>query len=270
MTLSSTGRAGWTNLLTSHIVVHLVVVAVPLEFAPPKYAVVVNAIQQRIQDGTYPPGVAIPSEAQLMAEFGSSRPTVVRALSYLQQAGWVEAQQGRGRFVRSRPAVAARQAPEHAAELLERDETAGVKLLKVGPMMAPPRAATALNLAAGTPVIARQRLVVVDQVGPIELGWSYIPVELAAGTDVGESAPLAEGLLRHLTHRKGIQFDHAVERLSGRLPTADEAELLEIGRRDVLITLLVTAFDLAGVPRVAVDVVVPAARHELEDAFPII
>jgi hypothetical protein len=38
----------------------------------------------------------------------------------------------------------------------------------------------------------------------------------------------------------------------------------------VLVTLLVTVFDLAGAPRVAVDVVLPAVRHELEDVFSII
>jgi GntR family transcriptional regulator len=195
---------------------------------------------------------------------------VVRALGYLQQAGWIESRQGRGRFVRSKPAIAARQTPEHAAALLEREETARVKMLKVGPVLAPPRAANALGLDEGTPVIARQRLVIADEVGPIELGWTYVPVELASGTDVGDSAPLGEGLLEHLTRRKGVQFGHAVERLSGRLPTTDEARLLEVGRRDVLITLLVTVFDLAGAPRVAVDAVIPTARHELEDAFPII
>ena len=241
-----------------------------LEFAPPKYAVVVNAVQQRIEDGTYPPGAPIPSEAQLMAEFGTSRPTVVRALTYLQQAGWVEAQQGKGRFVRSRPGSPARPAPEHATDLLGRDEVAGVTVLTAGPVALPARPASALGLAPGSPVIGRQRLVVADEVGPVELGWAYVPVELATGTGIGEPAPLGEGLLEHLSRRKGVEFDHAIERVSGRLPTADEARLLQIGRRDVLVTLLVTVFDLAGAPRVAVDVVLPAVRHELEDVFSII
>lgn len=70
---------------------------------PPKYAVVVNAVQQRIEDGTYAPGAAIPSETQLMAEFDTSRPTVVRALGILQQDGWIESQQGKGRYVKGRP-----------------------------------------------------------------------------------------------------------------------------------------------------------------------
>jgi GntR family transcriptional regulator len=64
---------------------------------PPKYAAVVNAVQQRIEDGTYLPGATIPSETQLMDEFKTSRPTVVRALGILQQDGWIESEQGRVR-----------------------------------------------------------------------------------------------------------------------------------------------------------------------------
>src|SRR5262245_53111277 len=101
---------------------------------------VVNAVQERIQNGSYPPGEAIPSETQLMAEFDVSRPTVVRALGILQQAGWIDAQHGRGRFVRSRIPSEARQAPEHVAGLLERDEAADVTLVKVGAIVAPERA----------------------------------------------------------------------------------------------------------------------------------
>lgn len=241
----------------------------PLEFAPPKYAVVVNAVQERIQDGTYPPGEAIPSESQLMAEFNVSRPTVVRALGILQQAGWIDSQHGRGRFVRSRMPTEGRRTPEHVTGMLEGDEIANVRLVKVGAVVAPPRAAAALELDPDTAVIARQRLVVADEVGPIELGTVYVPVDLAAGTGIGEAEPIAGGVLRHLAQRKGIEFSYATERISTRQPTAEEARLLEVGRRDCLLSLLVTAFDRSGTPRVAVDVLVPASRHELEDAFPI-
>jgi DNA-binding transcriptional regulator YhcF (GntR family) len=66
----------------------------------PKYVTVVNAIQQRIEDGVYPPGSAVPTEMQLCAEFGASRPVIVRALGILQQDGWLDSEQGKGRFVR--------------------------------------------------------------------------------------------------------------------------------------------------------------------------
>jgi GntR family transcriptional regulator len=242
---------------------------VPLEFAPPKYAVVVNAVQERIRNGTYPPGAAIPSEAQLMAEFNVSRPTVVRALGILQQAGWIDAQHGRGRFVRARPPMAGRHAPEHVSDLLKGDDVAGVTLVKVGAVLAPDRAAHALGMAPGTAVIARQRLLVADEVGPIELGTVYVPVELAVGTEIGEGKPIPGGVLRHLAQHKGVEFSHATERISTRQASAEEAELLKVGRRECLLSLLVTAYDRAGQPRLVVDALVPTSRHELEDAFPI-
>ncbi len=241
----------------------------PIEVAPPKYVTIVNAVQDRIENGTYPPGSLLPSETVLMMEFGAARTTVVRGLEFLRQQGWIEGRQGKGRFVLGRPARASRRSPEQTYALLDAAETAGVQLLDVGPVPAPPRAASTLNFAPDTPVVARRRLVVVDEVGPVELGTAYVPVDLAAGTDVGESGPLPEGLLRHLAVRKGIEFDHVTERISARLPSATEAELLKIGRRDPLLTVLLGVCDRGGRPLVAVDVVLPAARHELEDVFPL-
>ncbi|MEU4422914.1 GntR family transcriptional regulator [Actinoplanes sp. NPDC024001] len=235
---------------------------------PPKYAVVVNAVQQRIEDGTYAPGTAIPSETQLMAEFDTSRPTVVRALGILQQDGWIESQQGKGRFVIGRPSPAAQQSADRALELLDQGEDAEVTLLRVGAIMAPNRAAAALDLESDTPVILRRRLMEAE-VGPVELSAVYVPVELAAGTDIGRKTAIVDGVLRHLKDRKDINFDHATERISARLPTAEEAELLKITERDAVLTLLVTVFDRAGMPQFAVDAVIPANRHEIEGSFPL-
>ncbi|MFC5946611.1 GntR family transcriptional regulator, partial [Micromonospora harpali] len=57
-------------------------------FAPPKYAQVMTAIQQRIEAGEYAPGDMLPSETQLVREFGVGRTTVVRALQTLAMQGW--------------------------------------------------------------------------------------------------------------------------------------------------------------------------------------
>ncbi|MBB5871097.1 GntR family transcriptional regulator [Allocatelliglobosispora scoriae] len=239
-----------------------------MELPQPKYVVVVNAIQQRIEDGTYQPGSAIPSEAALIAEFGVSRPTTVRALGILQRDGWLDAEQGKGRFVRSRASIASRQPPGQASTLLKQEERAGVKLLFVGPVLASPRTAAALEIEPGTPLIARQRIVT-SEIGPIELGTSYIPVDLASGTGLGDHSAITEGLLQRLKQRKGVEFDHATERISARLPSEEEATYLEVDPTECLLTVLFTAFDRAGRPLFAVDVLVPASRRELEDAFPI-
>ncbi|MGH3275629.1 MAG: GntR family transcriptional regulator [Streptosporangiaceae bacterium] len=72
----------------------------------PKYAQVVAEIKRRIDRGTYPPGSLLPSEHQLVTEFGVSRPTIVKSLAALRQDGWIDTQQGRGSFVRGRPPLA--------------------------------------------------------------------------------------------------------------------------------------------------------------------
>jgi GntR family transcriptional regulator len=69
--------------------------------------------------------------------------------------------------------------------------------------------------------------------------------------------------------RKGVVFDHAAERISAKLPSAEEARLLEVGRRDPLLAVLLTVCDRTGKPLLVLDVVVPTSRHELEDVFPI-
>ena len=239
-----------------------------INFRPPKYAVVVNAIQQRIEDGTYLPGVAIPSETQLMAEFDTSRPTIVRSLGILQQDGWIESQQGKGRFVRGRPTAQPRHAMDRSSDLLNQGETAGVTLLRVGAIMATNRAASALELDSETPVIARRRLVE-SEIGPVELSSLYVPVELSAGTDIGRSELLSDGVLKHLADRKGVTFDHVTERISARLPSAEEIELLKVGDGDAVLTLLVTVYDHDGRPQLAVDAVIPASRQEIEGSFPL-
>lgn len=244
------------------------VVGMPLKtFEVPKYAQIVEAIQARIGDGTYQRGAMIPSEAQLGAEFGVSRTVVVRALGILEQDGWVEAEQGRGRFVRRTESRQASMAGVGGG-VLEREKTAGVELLFVGLAEAPARAAYALGIAEGAPVAARRHRLT-SEIGPVELGTLYVPVDLAAGTDLLESRPLPEGVVAHLAARKGVLCQEAADRIGARMPTTAEARTLEITRREPVLTVLVTGFDAAGKARFAVDAVIPASRRELEDRFPL-
>jgi GntR family transcriptional regulator len=71
----------------------------------PKYLRVAEALRRSIAQGAYRPGQTIPSEPQLAAEHGVSRPTVVRALELLKRDGWIESRQGYGTVVRERDAA---------------------------------------------------------------------------------------------------------------------------------------------------------------------
>ncbi|MGW5673955.1 GntR family transcriptional regulator [Streptomyces sp. NPDC003860] len=70
----------------------------------PKYVRLAETLRTSIANGTYAPGEKIPSEPQLAAEHGMSRPTVVRALELLKRDGWLESRQGYGTVVRPRAA----------------------------------------------------------------------------------------------------------------------------------------------------------------------
>ena len=240
------------------------------EFTPrlKKYETIVAALQARIADGTYPPGSMLPSETQIMAEFDVARPTAARVFELLRLQGWIEAHQGKGRFVTGVPAPA-RGIPDRAAALLALEVDGRVRVLDVARRAAPNRAMAALELESATPVVVRRWLTTVAEVGPVELATAYVPVELAVGTDVGSIDPLPDGLLRHLAARKQIGFTHATERISARMATAEESTLLELARRECVLTSLLAAHDRTGRPVVALDLVHVPTRIELEDSFPI-
>src|ERR1700722_13766718 len=160
----------------------------------PKYAQVVAEIRRRIERGTYPPGSLLPSEHQLVAEFGVSRPTIVRSLASLRQDGWIDTQQGKGSFVRGRPALAdaERTRPAHGVLDLAEAELAG-ELVQAGVKLAPPHVTALLGLPAGARAFVRQRLLS-DDGEPVELASAWLPLEIAQGTDLASAELLGESL----------------------------------------------------------------------------
>lgn len=60
---------------------------------------VVDAMQSRIREGRLAPGAKLPTEGQVMGEFGVSRTVVREALSKLQASGLVATRHGVGTFV---------------------------------------------------------------------------------------------------------------------------------------------------------------------------
>ncbi len=238
------------------------------DYAPPKYAQVVAEIKSRIERGQYPPGSLLPSEHQLVSDFGVSRPTIVKALSALRQDGWIDTQQGRGSFVRGRPALAGAERTRPAQDVLELPEASlsGV-LVQAGVKLAPGYVTRLLDLEAGAKAFLRQ-LLLGDGEGPVELASMWLPIDLASGTGLASPDLLDESIRHHLQARKKIRFDHAVERISARQPTAEEAGLLQVPPDAPVLNVIVTAYDATARPLQVVDIVLPGDRHEIHDAYP--
>ena len=66
----------------------------------PKYQQILNSLAAEIRTGKYLPGQKLPSEADLVQRFGTSRITVGRSLKELKDMGLVERVAGSGTFVR--------------------------------------------------------------------------------------------------------------------------------------------------------------------------
>jgi GntR family transcriptional regulator len=238
------------------------------DYAPPKYAQVVAEIKERIERGTYPPGSLLPSEHQLVAEFALSRPTIVKALSALRNDGWIDTQQGKGSFVRGRPALAdaERTRPAHGVIELPEAQLSG-QLVQAGVKLAPRHVTALLGLEHGTRAFVRQRLLTNDG-EPAELATTWLPLELAQGTGLASPDLLGESIRQHLAARKKIRFDHAIEQITARHPSGEEAELLSIPADAPVLSVVVTAYDATGRPIQVSDLVLPGQRHEIRDAYP--
>jgi DNA-binding GntR family transcriptional regulator len=238
------------------------------DYTPPKYAQVVAEIKQRIDRGDYAPGTLLPSEHQLVEEFGVSRPTIVKSLTALRQEGWIETQQGRGSFVRGRPALADAEQSRPAYDVLELPETElRGELVQAGIKTAPLPVLTLLGLEKGAKAFLRQRLLSEGD-EPVELASVWLPLDLAAGTDLASPELLNESLRHHLRTRKKVRFDHAVERITSRHPTGEEAALLQVAADAPVLGVTVAVYDAAKTPLQVVDLVLPGERHELHDAYP--
>ena len=75
---------------------------------PPKYRQVYEALLREIVSGRVIPGGRLPSEADLVQQFGASRITVARALNELQLAGLIERRAGSGSFVAQKSGATSR------------------------------------------------------------------------------------------------------------------------------------------------------------------
>ncbi|CAL9502978.1 HTH-type transcriptional repressor NagR [Streptomyces sp. enrichment culture] len=74
-----------------------------LDGPEPLYEQIAQILGARIADGTYPPRRRIPSEAQIVEEFGVSRPTARAAVQLLVERGLVHTVRGKGSFVVDAP-----------------------------------------------------------------------------------------------------------------------------------------------------------------------
>jgi len=75
--------------------------SVPSNSKVPKHESIRQFLMDAITSGAYNAGHRLPSEAELVKRFSTSRPTVIRALRELQSSGLIERRAGSGSYVRA-------------------------------------------------------------------------------------------------------------------------------------------------------------------------
>ena len=148
------------------------------------YDQIKNDLLSKIKDGTYPEGDTIPSEIELAAAYGVSRPTVRQALQILASEGYLEKRRRRGTVV-TRPKVSQSftmniSSFEDAMRLAGRLPKTNVLLFKRERASA--EVSEKLELAAGREVYKLVRLRYADGL-PNVFVESYIPCDLYPGLD---------------------------------------------------------------------------------------
>lgn len=247
----------------------MVVVPDDMDFTPPKYAQIVRAIRERITDGRYPPGSMLPSESQLVREFGVSRPTVVRALEALKLRGEIDREHGRGSFVRTSPATAEQERARPIRSLLDRAEASEPgNLITVEQRPAAADVARLLEVAESAPLILRQRLTLQDDT-PSELIGLWLPLDLAATAGLDQDGPLTASVRQLVQSATGRRFGHVAERLTARRPTGAETTTLGIAKTSPVLGVLAVVADTQGRPVLVVDLTLPGELHELTDVYPL-
>jgi GntR family transcriptional regulator, histidine utilization repressor len=226
------------------------------------YLRVKQYLKTQLSQGRWPPGALMPSEAELVAQFGVSRMTVNRALRELQGEGLVERVQGVGTFAAQLARVSstltirdlheeieARGHRHHAEVHLTREERATAAL------------ATQLGLEPGAAVF-HTLIVHHDNGVALQCEDRYVnPARAPHYLGVDFTATTPTNYLLQVAPLWEAQYT-----IEASVATEQEARLLGIGRGEPCLVVVRRTVS-RGVPITIARLVHPGSRYQLEGRF---
>ncbi|BFV58078.1 GntR family transcriptional regulator [Kitasatospora sp. CMC57] len=199
---------------------------------------IADSLRERISRNELAPGAALPSERELVAEFGTAPQTARQAVALLKAEGLVVGVRGKGVFVREKPPIirvgsdrvarhhrdsgkAAFQAEVEAAGLQWRQE-----MLEMADVPAPAWVAEWFGIEAGATVFVRRRRTWIENY-PTQLADSYFQLHTVEGTAIREENTGPGGSYKRL-EEKGYRLTKFREEIEARMPTPDESSALRL------------------------------------------
>ncbi|MFI9388923.1 GntR family transcriptional regulator [Kutzneria sp. NPDC052558] len=229
----------------------------------PLHQQIAAELRAQIMSGDLAPGDQLPSTSQLVDQYGAANPTIQKAAGALKDEGFLRSRPGAGVYVRDRQPFIV-----DAANYLEpMPRGYAYQLIDVSEARPPADAAQQLGLGADELAAMRHRLLLHDD-EPVEISWSFYPLDLAKGTPLARRPRIRGGAPRVLAEL-GWPQQRFTDRVSARQPTTAELEQLDLPADVPVIRQLRTIY--SGDRPVEVSVLVKGAhRYELnyEQAIP--
>ncbi len=196
-----------------------------------------------IEGGTYEPGEQLPSESNLAAQLGISRPTLREALFNLEQEGVIVRKHGVGTFVA--PAYRERLASglERLDSILAMADSQGMSAcmlrLSVEKVLADDQVAEKLKLATGAPVTCVRRTIAVDdRLAAYLVDFAPTTVLPPEAVDASFDGSVLDLLIR----RNSIRVREAMAEITAINADALLAEHMEVELGEALLLLSETLF----------------------------
>ncbi|WP_420993802.1 histidine utilization repressor [Cupriavidus sp. 30B13] len=235
-----------------------------MSYLPPAaaYAHIKNYLKEGLSSGRWPPGTLMPSESELVTQFGVSRMTANRAVRELQAEGLVERVQGVGTFAtqpyRASSTLTIRDLHDEITERghKHRSDVHLARAETVSEALAP-----RLGLPAGSEVF--HTLIVHSENGvPLLCEDRYVNPARAPdylSVDFTKTTPTSY----LLTVAPLWEAQYSIE---AQLPTAEEAQLLGIKPGEPCL-IVVRRTESQGSPITLARLVHPGSRYTIEGSF---
>jgi GntR family transcriptional regulator len=221
----------------------------------PKYQRIADVLRRQIKAGEYKPGDRLPSETTLLErfrdQFGTlSLPTLRQAITVLRSEGLIESQQGIGTFVKTDRQLQRRSRKRYGRARGDQQLLTSHldhQIIFAGKGTVPEHIAAVTPFEPGDQVVIRKRLLRDKETGqPEELGASYVPASIAAGTYLEQPDVVPKALFLCVEELTGKRYRHASDRWVVRPASAEESRLLDLAPGTPLVHLVHTACDEDG------------------------
>ncbi|MEE8522704.1 MAG: GntR family transcriptional regulator, partial [Thermoanaerobaculia bacterium] len=191
------------------------------------YYQLATLFRHKIVARDYLPGEKIPSESQLVKDYGVSRMTVRQAMATLEEEGLILRRPGRGTFVSERvPAFGGDLELDRSIDdLISMGEATSVELLELRELAATPEEAADLQLEPETPIIRCKRLRFFRD-EPYCYIVNHVPHDI--GRRIAEPNWRSGSVLKFIEEELGVPLRIAKQRLRATLADAGLARWLRV------------------------------------------